>query len=112
MVLSGAGWRIRVYFAARASVDRDLTLLSALTACTQVENRNLWGDVIYTCDSDLAVALLHQGYYSQNHMHPPNQVGKGMGRGRGLVRGMGEADSGLSRGAGWVGCPVMLLHKS
>lgn len=55
--------------------------MPALTACNQVENRNLWGDVIYTCDSDLAVALLHQGYYSQNHMHPPNQVGNGMGRG-------------------------------
>lgn len=40
----------------------------------QLKSRRLWGDAIYTDDSDLVAALVHQGYYHLSAIHPPGAV--------------------------------------
>lgn len=35
--------------------------------CLQVKSRQLWGEDIYTDDSDLVAVLLHLGYYASNN---------------------------------------------
>lgn len=40
----------------------------------QVKSRQIWGDLIYTPDSDLVAVLMHLGYYAHNLLHPPNSV--------------------------------------
>jgi hypothetical protein len=40
----------------------------------QVKARHLWGDTVYTDDSDLVSVLMHMGYFSNNITHPPPQM--------------------------------------
>lgn len=37
----------------------------------QVKARQIWGDIIYTADSDLVAVLMHMGYYAHYLSHPP-----------------------------------------
>jgi Histone deacetylation protein Rxt3 len=46
-------------------------VLSAPWPPAQVKARQLWGDKIYTDDSDVVAVLMHLGYYG---MHNPSQV--------------------------------------
>lgn len=40
----------------------------------RVKARQIWGDLIYTPDSDIVAVLMHLGYYAHNLVHPPNIV--------------------------------------
>lgn len=40
----------------------------------QVKARQLWGDLVYTDDSDLVAVLMHLGYYAANNNSNPPQV--------------------------------------
>lgn len=40
----------------------------------QVKSRQLWGDGVYTDDSDLVAVLMHTGYYASNTAANPPQV--------------------------------------
>lgn len=41
---------------------------------TQVKSRQIWGDLVYTPDSDLVAVLMHLGYYAHTLSHPPANV--------------------------------------
>ncbi len=38
----------------------------------QVKARQIWGDGVYTFDSDLVAVLMHMGYYAHYLSHPPS----------------------------------------
>ncbi len=40
----------------------------------QVKARQVWGDTIYTADSDLVAVLMHLGYFAHYLSHPPQAV--------------------------------------
>jgi hypothetical protein len=40
----------------------------------QVKARQIWGDTVYTADSDLVAVLMHMGFYAHYLSHPPNTV--------------------------------------
>ena len=40
-------------------------------ACVQVRARQLWGNEIYTQDSDLVAVIMHLGYYNHSITSPP-----------------------------------------
>mmetsp|Transcript_27769 Transcript_27769/g.70787 ORF Transcript_27769/g.70787 Transcript_27769/m.70787 type:complete len:333 (-) Transcript_27769:359-1357(-) len=40
----------------------------------RVKSRQIWGDLVYTPDSDLVAVLMHLGYFAHNLSHPPNTV--------------------------------------
>ncbi|GFR40958.1 hypothetical protein Agub_g1622 [Astrephomene gubernaculifera] len=40
----------------------------------RVKARQIWGDTIYTSDSDLVAVLMHMGFYAHYLSHPPNTV--------------------------------------
>lgn len=40
----------------------------------QVKSRQIWGDTVYTSDSDLVAVLMHMGFYAHYLSHPPNTV--------------------------------------
>ncbi len=40
----------------------------------QVKARQLWGDHVYTDDSDIVAVLMHLGYYATNNTSNPSQV--------------------------------------
>lgn len=40
----------------------------------RVKSRQIWGDVIYTPDSDIVAVLMHLGYYASNLAQPPPNV--------------------------------------
>ena len=39
--------------------------------CVQVRARQLWGNEIYTQDSDLVAVIMHLGYYNHSIASPP-----------------------------------------
>jgi hypothetical protein len=43
-------------------------------ARAQVKARHLWGDTVYTDDSDLVSVLMHMGYFCNTITHPPPQM--------------------------------------
>lgn len=47
----------------------------SVIALLQVKTRQIWGDKVYTGDSDIVAVLMHQGYYAHYLAHPPSQVG-------------------------------------
>ena len=40
----------------------------------QVKTRQIWGDSIYTGDSDIVAVLMHLGYFAHYLSQPPPQV--------------------------------------
>ncbi|KAL6765788.1 hypothetical protein V8C86DRAFT_2449554 [Haematococcus lacustris] len=40
----------------------------------RVKSRQIWGDLVYTPDSDLVAVLMHMGYYAPHLAHPPSAV--------------------------------------
>ncbi|PNH12375.1 hypothetical protein TSOC_000649 [Tetrabaena socialis] len=40
----------------------------------RVKARQIWGDTVYTSDSDLVAVLMHMGFYAHYLSHPPNTV--------------------------------------
>ncbi|KAG2499895.1 hypothetical protein HYH03_002183 [Edaphochlamys debaryana] len=40
----------------------------------RVKARQIWGDTVYTADSDLVAVLMHMGFYAHYLSHPPNAV--------------------------------------
>ncbi|EFJ52132.1 hypothetical protein VOLCADRAFT_103146 [Volvox carteri f. nagariensis] len=40
----------------------------------RVKARQIWGDTVYTADSDLVAVLMHLGFYAHYLSHPPNTV--------------------------------------
>ncbi|PNW85357.1 hypothetical protein CHLRE_03g182600v5 [Chlamydomonas reinhardtii] len=40
----------------------------------RVKSRQIWGDTVYTSDSDLVAVLMHMGFYAHYLSHPPNTV--------------------------------------
>ena len=44
---------------------------TAVRACVQVRARQLWGNEIYTQDSDLVAVIMHLGYYNHSIASPP-----------------------------------------
>jgi hypothetical protein len=59
----------------------------------QVKSRQLWGDGVYTDDSDLVAVLMHAGYYAANTAANPPQV-----------RGLRCAAQRVGEGVGHVAC--------
>ena len=39
--------------------------------CFQVRSRQLWGNIVYTQDSDLVAVLMHNGFYNHALQQPP-----------------------------------------
>lgn len=40
----------------------------------QIKSRQIWGDLVYTHDSDLVAVLMHMGFYTTGLAHAPNAV--------------------------------------
>ena len=38
---------------------------------SQVRARQLWGNIVYTQDSDLVAVLMHNGFYNHSLQQPP-----------------------------------------
>ena len=42
-----------------------------LPCALQVRSRQLWGNIVYTQDSDLVAVLMHNGFYNHALQQPP-----------------------------------------
>ena len=52
-------------------VLRCSTATSPARDAAQVRARQLWGNIVYTQDSDLVAVLMHNGFYNHSLQQPP-----------------------------------------